>query len=649
MSAVLAGLCPLLHAAEYKVQSPNGFNELVFSVDGEGVRYSLLRRGQAIITPTPIGLSVDGQKLPGKATMQIADTQVIDRQLAPPVPTLTKQIREHFRELRIDFAADISLRARAYDDGVAFRWELTGASDEVIIDHEQIDYAFARNFSGYLPDLSDNGPGDYFTHHEPNYHRKSLTDYPSETTTAVPFLIELDKGDWLLITDANVRSYPGLWLRGSGSTRLSSEFARFPTKTEYKGKHGNRPLERAPYIARTSGNRSLPWRAFVLTDAAGLLTTTMLYCLADPSEIADPSWIKPGLVVWDWWHDWNLYDVPFRAGINQTTYQYYIDFAAEIGAPYVILDEGWNLAGRENLLNVVPEIDMPKLVQYGRERGVGLILWMTSDEAELHFEQAFEQFSTWGIAGLKFDFIQRDDQPMIEFIERYVSEAAKRKMLVNIHGGPKPAGISRTWPNVLTIESVKGLEQSKWSTKANPEMATIIPFIRMPLGPVDYTPGAMVNIQEKSFKPMYTTPASMGTRCHQLAMYVLYLSPLQMISDIPMNYRANPESLAFIKDVPVIWDETRVLGAEVGAFAAVARRSGKDWYIGAITNWEGRELKLKLDFLTDQQHKITAYEDGLNADRNGLDHRVTNSTGNGSTVLTVKLAPGGGYAARITP
>lgn len=647
---LLAGVSSFneLHAAEYTVQSPNGVNALRFTVDQDGVKYAVLRHDQPIITPTPISVTVDGQKLPNGAATDDQQTSV-DRILKPVVPTIASEIREHFNELTLEFEAAIRLRARAYDDGVAFRWELNSAKAEVTVDAEQLAYHFTRNCAGYFPDLSGNTGGDYFTHHEPMYRWMSLDAYDNQTTNAAPFLLKVGDDDWLLITDMNVRSYPGLWLRGAGSPQLTGEFARYPLKTAYTSGHGDKPTERAAYLARTKGQRSLPWRAFVLGDSAGLLTSTMLYCLADPSEFEDTSWIKVGKVVWDWWHNWNLYGVNFRAGINQDTYKYYIDFAAEIGAPYVILDEGWNLKGRENLLKVKPELDLPKLSAYAKQHGVGLILWLTSDEAEMHFDKAFEQFTEWGIAGLKLDFVQRDDQAMMDFLERFAKEAAQRHLLVDIHGGPKPMGLNRIWPNVVTLESVVGLENSKWSEKANPEMAVTIPFTRMMVGPMDYTPGAMVNLQQREFKPMFSTPASQGTRCQQLAMYVVYVSPLQMLCDMPMNYHANPECLAFLKEVPTTWDETHVLTAQVGGYVLLARRSGQDWYIGGMTNWEPRDLSGQLDFLGEGKYQMTAYKDGLNADRNGLDYRVETSTVDRTTMLKLWLAPGGGFAAKLTP
>jgi alpha-glucosidase len=376
----------------------------------------------------------------------------------------------------------------------------------------------------------------------------------------------------------------------------------------------------------------------------------MLYNLADPSTgtKADWAWIKPGKVAWDWWNAWNITDAGIeKPGVNQATYKAYIDFASANKLEYVILDEGWSVRGPANLLKVVPEINMPELSEYAKSKNVGLILWMTSAALEANFDAAFEQFTKWGIVGLKIDFMQRDDAPMMDFLYRASEEAAKRKMLADFHGGSKPAGLLRTWPNVLTHESVLGLEHNKWGKDANPELVTLQPFIRMVVGPMDYTPGAMVNKPLADHKVVHAAPMSLGTRCHQLGMYVVFLSPLQMLADTPSNYRKNPGSLAFLRDVPTTWDETRVIEAKVGESVVVARRKGTDWYVGGLTNWQPREVQLKFDFLGPGPHQATLFQDGTESE----DGDVAGKTlpANNSASMTIKMAAGGGFAAVIRP
>lgn len=633
-------------AAPVEVTSPDGGNVLAIDTGGGQVRYSITSGGQPVIAPTPISITIDGAVFPKEAKVAAVTRQEIRKTVKPVVPTIGSELLDSCNEARIAFEGGVALCCRAYDDGVAFRWETSLGREQVIVNGEALGFSFAREFPVWFPE--PNGKG-FFSHQENQFHRKPVSKTKGMAVASAPLLVERGDGKFLLISDVNVESYPGLWFEGSDSKTLPAVFPPYPLETKLEGDRSDTVSKAADFLAKTSGDRTYPWRGFVLADASGLLTSTMLYHLATPSRLDDTSWIRPGKVVWDWWNYNNIYGVPFPAGVNQDTYKHYIDFAAEMGFPYIILDEGWSVKGPENLLNVVPEIQMRELADYGRSKDVRLILWMTSAALERNFDAAFEQFSQWGIAGLKVDFMQRDDQVMMDFLYRTAEEAARRKLLLDFHGGSKPAGLLRTWPNVLTNESLLGLEQSKWSEFASPDMAVLLPFIRMVVGPMDYTPGAMVNLQKKSFKPMFQTPASQGTRCQQLAMYVVYLSPLQMLADTPTNYRRNPESLPFLKEVPVTWDETKVLQAEVGQSVAVARRHGDRWFLGGLTNWKERKYEMALDFLGDGKYEMTIWKDGPNADRNGNDVAVEKQTVTRESALPVKLAPGGGFAAMLVP
>ncbi len=361
--------------------------------------------------------------------------------------------------------------------------------------------------------------------------------------------------------------------------------------------------------------------------------------------LQDTSWIKPGKVAWDWWNAHNVYDVDFKAGINTQTYKYYIDFAAKYGIEYIILDEGWYKLG--NLLEVVPEINMEELIAYAKQKNVGIILWVIWKTLDDQLETALNQFAKWGVKGIKVDFMQRSDQLLIDYYHKISREAAKRKMLVDFHGDQKPATMTRTWPNLISTEGVKGLEWSKWSAETEPEHNVTLPFTRMFLGPMDYTPGAMLNAPKTSFAPIFNHPMSLGTRCHQLAMYIVYESPLQMLADSPSNYLREPQVMDFLAPVPTQWDETKVLDGRIAEFVVVARRNDRDWYIGGMTNWTSRELEIDLSFLPQGNFSMEAFQDGANADRYGSDYKVTKSQVNHTTKLKVTLAPGGGWAARI--
>jgi alpha-glucosidase len=372
----------------------------------------------------------------------------------------------------------------------------------------------------------------------------------------------------------------------------------------------------------------------------------MIYKLAKPCQLDDTSWIKPGKVAWDWWNWNNIYGVDFRAGINTETYKYYIDFASKYGIEYVILDEGWYKLG--NLLDVVPEINVEELVTHGKEKNVGIILWVIWKTLDDQLEEALDQFVKWGVKGIKVDFMQRDDQWMVNYYYKIAREAAKRHLLVDFHGAYKPTGLIRTYPNVLTSEGVRGLENSKWSKDdPSPGHNVTIPFIRMLAGPMDYTPGAMLNATKEPFRPVFNRPMSQGTRCHQLAMYVVYESPLQMLCDSPSNYLKEAECMDFFSRVPTVWDDTKVLDAKVGEYVLITRRSGNEWYVGAMTNWTARELEVDFSFLDAGNYTIEIYQDGINADRNAMDYKKVVRTVTKNEKLNIHLAPGGGWVGRL--
>jgi alpha-glucosidase len=454
------------------------------------------------------------------------------------------------------------------------------------------------------------------------------------------------EGAKVAIAESDLESYPGLWLRGTGGNGLAATFPPYPLKESLTGDRDYRVVESADYIAVTAGTRSFPWRVIGITDRDGdLLTNQIVYLLERPSMVADTSWIKPGKVAWDWWNDNNVYGVDFKAGINTATYKYYIDFAAKYGIPYIILDEGWYKLG--NVLEVVPEINMGELTAYARQENVGIILWVVWKTLDDQLIPALDQFAKWDVKGIKVDFMQRSDQILIDYYYRVSRECAKRKMLVDFHGDQKPATMTRTWPNLISTEGVRGMEWSKWSADSEPKHNVTLPFTRMFLGPMDYTPGAMRNATRTTFAAIRGQPMALGTRCHQLAMYVVFESPLQMLSDSPSNYLREAEAMEFLSAVPTEWDETKVLDARIADYVVVARRNGRDWYVGAMTDWTARNLEIDLSFLPEGNFTMEAYQDGVNADRYASDYKKTTIQVNRTTKVTLPLASGGGWAARI--
>jgi alpha-glucosidase len=525
---------------------------------------------------------------------------------------------------------------------VAYRW-VTALPGEITVVSENVTLAFAGDHLVYFPEETS-----LLSHQERLYKKLKISDITAGRFSSRPAMVQLPDGGKVVVTEADLFDYPGMDLTAGRPNTLKGLFPAYPKKVELKRDRDEAVVEREDYIAKTRGTREFPWRVLVVAEQdAGLLDTDIVYRLASETTMADTSWIRPGKVAWDWWNDLNVYGVPFASGVNTETYKHYIDFAAENGLEYIILDEGWYTLG--DLLSITPGVDMEAIAAHAKQKHVGLIMWVIWKTLDLQMGPALDQFEKWGVKGIKVDFMQREDQWMVNYYERVAREAAKRKLLVDFHGAYKPTGLYRTWPHVITSEGVLGLEQSKWGDMASPDNAVTFPFMRMLAGPVDYTPGAMMNATKKDFQPIFSRPMSQGTRCQQLAMYVVFESPLQMLADSPSNYRREPESLAFLAAVPTVWDETRVLSATVGEHILVARRHGREWYVGALTNWDARDLDVDLSFLGNGPFRAEIFRDGVNAHRAGVDYAREEKTVTGGDRLPIHLGPGGGWVARITP
>lgn len=633
----LAGPAP----APLTVTSPNRAIEVSISTDGT-LSWSVALRGRPILRPSRIGMTLEGGRVLGLQP-KVTHTAVRsnDTVLRPVLRIKRAEIRDRFNERRIDFADGYSLLVRVYDDGAAYRF-VTKLPGEITVLGEDATLAFAGDHGMLFPEETS-----FLSHQERAYKRVKISEVRDSRFSSLPALVDIPGTARVVITEADLFDYPGMDLTGGAEVNsLKGLFPAYPAKTELNRDRNERVVERENYLARTRGTRDFPWRVLVVAEKdETLLDSDIVFRLSTETSLTDTSWIKPGKVAWDWWNDNNIYGVPFRAGINTETYKHYIDFAAENGLQYIILDEGWYKLG--DLLAVTPGVDIPALVAHGAQKNVGVILWVVWKTLDQQMQPALDQFEKWGVKGIKVDFMQREDQWMVNFYERTAREAAKRKMLVDFHGAYKPTGLYRTWPNVVSNEGVLGLEQSKWGKDASPENAVTFPFMRMLAGPVDYTPGAMLNAAKDAFQPVHSRPMSQGTRCQQLAMYVVYESPLQMLADSPSNYRREPESLAFLSAVPSVWDETKVLSAKVGEYILIARRSGKEWYVGALTNWDARDLEVNLSFLGNGRFEADTYRDGPNADRAGVDYVREKRPVSAGDTLRIHLAPGGGWVARI--
>ena len=627
--------------SSYDLRSPDGRIEVRIRTQ-ERIRYDLVLKGAAVLENSTISLDVDHEKLGIQPKVVDAKTRTSDETVAPVVRQKFAKIRDHYNELRLTMDGGYAVVFRAYNEGVAYRFETSLRQERVKIYGEESAFNFASNFIVYYPQEDS-----FYSHNERKYLPQHLTEIAPDFIATLPAVVDIGQSNTkLAIAESDLDDYPGLWLRGTGSTGLAATFPPYPLKEVQTSDRDYKPVQTADYIADTAGKRAFPWRVIGIADHDGdLLTNQIVYLLQSPSQVQDTSWIKPGKVAWDWWNDWNIDGVDFEAGINTKTYEYYVDFAAKYGIPYIILDDGWYKLG--NLLEVTPALNMDELVAYAKQKNVGLILWASWKTLDDQLIPALDQFEKWGVKGIKVDFMQRSDQIMINYFYRVCREAAKRHMLVDFHGDQKPAVMTRTWPNLINTEGVRGMEWSKWSRESEPEHNVTLPFTRMFLGPMDYTPGAMRNATKTTFAPINRQPMAMGTRCHQLGMYVVYEGPLQMLSDSPSNYLREPETMEFLGAVPTEWDETKVLDARIADYVVVARRNGKDWYVGAMNDWTPRAVDIDLSFLPDGTFTMDAYQDGDNADRNASDYRKTTTSVNRTTKLKLQLASGGGLAARI--
>ena len=632
-----------VQAQIFNLKSPDNSIEVSIIVEND-IHYAIKLNGQSILDYSRISMTLGDDKVLGALPVIVQTIRdEHNENLYPVVPVKSAVIIDNYRSLEFIFKNKFRIEFRAYNEGVAYRFK-TNYNKEIKIKDEEADFSFPSDFMTYFPEETS-----FHSHNERYYENYKISEISEGKFSSLPMLVEAENGVKVVITETDLEDYPGMWLKpSSGLYELSGIFPAYPKKVVQESDRSVKVTEREDYLAITKGKRSFPWRilAIAKTDA-DLITNQLSYILAKPSQIEDPSWIKPGKVAWDWWNFNNIYGVDFEAGINTKTYKYYIDFAAKYGIEYIIMDEGWYEL--DDLTKIVPEINMDEITSYAKSKGVNVILWVVWKTLDDQLEETLAQFDKWGIKGIKVDFMQRDDQWMVNYYYRIARVAAEHHLLVDFHGSYKPSGIRRTYPNVLTREGLRGLEHNKWSDTQTPTHNVTIPFIRMVAGPMDYTPGAMVNAQPKNFHISWNRPMSMGTRCHQMAMYVVFESPLQMLADNPSNYIKEDECTRFIAKVPTVWDETKVIKAEVGKVVAIARRNGDKWYIGAMSNLDPRNLKIDFSFLPEGKYKIQLFQDGKNAHRYASDYKTVNGFISKDDVFTIELAPGGGWAAILTP
>ena len=603
------------------------------------ITYSLYSSDHLLLKDCSLSLQLADIRLGLMPKVRKAERGSIDEIINRIVHTKNSTTRNHCNTLTLTFDGGYGVEFRAYDEGVAYRLLLNQKQDVVDILGEECTINFADDFKAHMSTT-----WKFRTGCEEPYKHTTTKNYGYRDEMAyMPLLLEAPTGEKILFSDANVIDYPRIFLRSTGENGMTSLFPKFPTKLEEEWDRSLKILEEADYIARTSGKRALPWRMFVVAkDDKALLEQELLFCLSDANELEDSSWIRPGKVAWDWWNQWQVYGVDFRAGRNTDTYKYFIDFAAKYGIEYIILDEGWSRTTRDPF-HFNPEVNVPELIEYGKNKGVGIILWLVWLTVENNFT-LFETFAEWGVAGVKVDFMDRSDQWMVNYYERVAKEAAKHKLLVDFHGSFPPTGLERRYPNVISYEGVLGLEQNE---RCKPENSIYLPFIRNAVGGMDFTPGAMLSVQPHDNRSTFSVAMASSTRAYQMALYVVFESGIQMLADSPTRYLNEPECTEYIASVPVLWDESVVLDAKVGEYVVIARRSGDKWFVGAITNQFGREIDIDLSFLGEGKYTLTSFEDGINADRVAIDYKKRTSEVNSQSKIHIKMVNNGGWCGVI--
>lgn len=636
---------------QFHVLSPDGKMDVLIDA-GATTSWSVKHENVVIIATSAISLTLGNAEVLGKDVKLVSSkAELINSSFNTPVYK-KKSVTDNCNQLTINCKGDYGLIIRAYNDGAAYRF-FTKKKGEVVIQSEQANFNFEKDYKAFIPYVRDlRAKGDLFaTSFEALYDEINISQFRKDTIAFLPVLVEIGDTKKAVITESDLEDYPGMYLNINPANRqeLQGVYAPYALEEKQGGYNmlNNMVIKRANYIAKVNGTRNFPWRVVVVSDNdAALANSDMVQKLAAPSRVSDLSWIKPGKVAWDWWNDWNITHVDFRSGINTETYKYYIDFAAANKIEYIVMDEGWSKT--DDLMNISSKINLEEIVNYGKQKNVGVILWATWYGVTLKMEEAFSKYAAMGVKGFKIDFMDRDDQKLVASLYQIAKKAAEYKLVVDLHGMYKPTGLQRTYPNVINFEGVKGMENVKWTPNDDvPHYDVTIPFIRMLAGPMDYTPGAMRNATKSYYRPNNSLPMSQGTRCHQMAMYVVFEAPLQMLADNPTVYMKEQECTNFIAAVPTVFDETVALAGKVGEYVAIARKKDNIWYVGAMSNWTTKELTIDCSFLGAGNYEADIFKDGINADRDATDYKKETIKLDASQKLTIHFAPGGGMAMRI--
>ncbi|MBN2807460.1 MAG: glycoside hydrolase family 97 protein [Prolixibacteraceae bacterium] len=638
----------LAQAKNLEVQSPNGkIALLVATVDQ--LTWSVKLDGETLIQPSAIALQLsNGEVLGQHSSLKTSKIQQMNNSFQA-INYRKAVVQDHYTQLTLKFKNDFDVEFRVYNDAVAYRF-VTHRKDTLFIQNEVANFNFPADHEAFIPYLWDYRGGEIFNaSFESQYTEQKISEFKTDSLAILPLLVDVGKGKKVVIMEADLEDYPGMFLN-LNETKMGFKgvYAAYPLEVKVGGyENMNRiPSKRADFIAKVNGTRAFPWRVLAISrEDKELLNNDIVQKLAAPSSIADPSWIVPGQVSWDWWNDYNITGVDFVAGMNTPTFKYYIDFAAANGAKYIILD--WKWSARFDLNEVNPDVDLEEILAYGKSKNVGVILWAAWCTIMDQMHEVFPKYAAMGVKGWKIDFIDRDDQLAVASTYEIAKLAAEHHMLVDYHGVFKPTGLQRTYPNVVGYEGVYGLETFKWASIDAPRYTLTLPFTRNMAGPMDYTSGAMRNATEADFFPRNHAAMAKGTRCNQIAQYVVFEVPIQMLSDSPTMYYKEQESTDFITSIPTTFDEIVPLDGKVGEYVAIARKKNNTWYVGAMTNWTSRNLTLDLSFLEDGNYRMIIFKDGVNANTEATDYKKEEIEISSGEKLKIHMAQGGGWASRI--
>ncbi len=629
-----------LHAfsKDYKVTSPDGQISVTVSVDTQ-IKWSATVNNQAIFTNNTLSLDLGTSVLGTNPKLVSAKNTSVKSVVQTVVAVKSKTIDNTYNQLNLVFKPNYAVNFRVFNNGVAYRFE-TSLKENITVKNEEVGLNFAGDYGALFPEEET-----LYSHYERLYLDQKISSLKAGRFSSLPTLVKADNNIKIGITEADLFDYPCLFLEATGKAAFKSKYPKVILKADPSGDRGIKNIQEADYIAKTSGTRTFPWRVFMIsTEDARLVENQMVFLLSRECKLAETSWIKPGLVTWDWWNENNVYGVDFKAGLDTKTYKYYIDFASKNNIPYIILDEGWTKS-TTNIKEANPDLNIQELIAYGKSKNVDIILWCLWNPLDADMDAILDIYAKWGAKGIKTDFMARSEQYMVNFYERTAKACADRKLLVDFHGAFKPSGMARAYPNIINHEGVRGMENCKWSKDITPEHDVTLCFTRMLAGPMDFTPGAMTNKNEKDYSISFSNPMSLGTRCHQVAMYVCYDAPVQMLCDSPSNYYKETETTSFISKMPTVWDETKVLDAKVGDYIMVARHKDNNWYLGAMTDWTARSLDVDFSFLGEGTYEIEIMQDGINAEKSCNDYKRIVKQVTKADKIKIDLAKGGGWAA----